>query len=49
LAGLAIESNDTARVRIVGRTPQREQSHWREGFIAVPLPSNPPLRLRWLN
>ena len=49
LAGLAIESNDTAGVRIVGRTPQREQSHWREGFIAVPLPSNPPLRLRWLN
>jgi hypothetical protein len=49
LAGLAVESDDPAGVRIVGRAPLCEQGHWREGFIALPLPPSPSVRLRWLN
>jgi hypothetical protein len=53
LPGLAIAEHDIAAVRIVGNAPRREQGHWREGFIVLPLP--PPghdnwLRgMRWLN
>ena len=53
LPGLAIAEHDIAAVRIVGKAPRREQGHWREGFIVLPLP--PPghdswLRgMRWLN
>lgn len=46
LPGLAIAERNIAAVRIVGNAPRREQGHWREGFIVVPLP--PPGQGRWL-
>lgn len=47
LPGLAIAEHDSATVRIVGHAPHREQGHWREGFIVLPLP--PPGHENWLN
>jgi len=41
LPGLALEAHDTAAARIVGKPPRREDGHWREGFIVLPVP---PLR-----
>jgi len=49
LAGLALEEHDPAAVRIVGSPPRREQGHWREGFIVLPLPPHPESSVRWLN
>jgi len=46
LPGLAIAEHNIAAVRIVGNPPRREQGHWREGFIVLPLP--PPGRGNWL-
>ncbi len=36
--GLALEEHNPARVRIVGNPPRREEGHWREGFIVLPVP-----------
>jgi hypothetical protein len=47
LPGLAIAERNIAAVRIVGNAPRREQGHWREGFIVLPLP--PPGQENWLN
>lgn len=49
LAGLALDGRDSADVRIVGRPPRREEGHWREGYIVLPLPPHRTLGLRWLN
>jgi len=49
LPGLALEERSTASARIVGNPPRREEGHWREGFIVLPLPPNKPLGLRWLH
>jgi hypothetical protein len=53
LPGLAIAERDIKRVRIVGEAPRREQGHWREGFIVLPLPpdghANWLSSMRWLN
>lgn len=49
LPGLAIEASDSAALRIVGNPPRREEGHWREGFIVLPLPPRPAPGLRWLN
>jgi hypothetical protein len=38
LPGLAIEQRNATGTRIVGHPPRHENGHWREGFIAVPLP-----------
>jgi hypothetical protein len=46
LPGLAIAERDIAAVRFVGDAPRREQGHWREGFIVLPLP--PPGHGNWL-
>jgi hypothetical protein len=48
LPGLAIEERNTAAARIVGNPPRREDGHWREGFIVLPLPPPRPINLRWL-
>lgn len=48
LAGLALEERNTAGARIVGKPPRREDGHWREGFIVLPLPPVQPAGLRWL-
>lgn len=47
LPGLAIAEHNIAAVQFVGKAPHREQGHWREGFIVLPLP--PPGQERWLN
>lgn len=51
LAGLdlELEAHDPAGVRIVGNPPRREEGHWREGFIVLPVPPRPLANLRWLN
>ncbi len=51
LPGLALEEQNAAGARIVGHPPRREEGHWREGFIVLPVPPNKPLggSLRWLN
>jgi hypothetical protein len=49
LPGLALEERNTAAIRIVGNPPRREEGHWREGFIVLPLPPCQPLGLRWLD
>jgi hypothetical protein len=49
LPGLALEERNTAGARIVGHPPRREEGHWREGFIVLPVPPNKPLGLRWLH
>ncbi|MGB6727250.1 MAG: hypothetical protein WBE74_15275 [Terracidiphilus sp.] len=46
LPGLAIAERDIAAVRFVGNAPRREEGHWREGFILLPLP--PPGHGNWL-
>jgi len=49
LPGLAIEERNAAALRIVGSPPCREEGHWREGFIVLPLPPATPVEVRWLN
>jgi len=48
LPGLALEEHNTAGLRIVGNPPRREQGHWREGFIVLPLPPRTASSVRWL-
>jgi hypothetical protein len=38
LAGLSLEENNPAAMRVVGNPPLREEGHWREGFIVLPAP-----------
>jgi hypothetical protein len=49
LPGLALEERNTAGARIVGNPPRREEGHWREGFIVLPVPPKSTLGLRWLH
>jgi len=49
LPGLALEERNTAGARIVGNPPRREDGHWREGFIVLPVPPKISLGLRFLN
>ncbi len=49
LPGLALEEHDPGALRIVGHPPRREQGHWREGFIVLPLPPQPATGVRWLH
>jgi hypothetical protein len=59
LPGLALEEGNSAEhnsaernsaaALIVGSPPRREEGHWREGFIVLPLPPTRPIGLRWLN
>ncbi|MDR3723603.1 MAG: hypothetical protein P4K83_03850 [Terracidiphilus sp.] len=49
LPGLALEERNNAALRIVGAPPRREQGHWREGFIVLPVPPPHTAGLRWLN
>jgi hypothetical protein len=49
LPGLALEERNPDEIRIVGNPPRREEGHWREGFIVLPLPPRPPAALRWLD
>ena len=50
LPGLALEERDAAGARIVGAPPRREEGHWREGFIVLPVPpARTPNSVRWLH
>jgi hypothetical protein len=49
LPGLALEERNTASARIVGNPPRREEGHWREGFIVLPVPPRSSVGLRWLH
>lgn len=49
LPGLALEERNTSGARIVGNPPRREEGHWREGFIVLPVPPNQSLNLHWLH
>ena len=49
LPGLALEEHHTGEVRIVGQPPHREQGHWREGFIVLPVAPQRAVDVRWLN
>ena len=49
MAGLALEEHHTAALRMVGKPPRREDGHWREGFIALPVAPQPRIGMRWLN
>lgn len=48
LPGLALEEHNPAGLRIVGHAPRREEGHWREGFIVLPLPPQSATGVRWL-
>jgi hypothetical protein len=48
LPGLALEE-DYGAARIVGNPPCREEGHWREGFIVLPVAPIKPIALRWLH
>lgn len=49
LPGLALADSNYDGAHIVGAPPRREDGHWREGFIVLPLPPRPILNLRWIN
>ena len=48
LPGLALNDPNAAGARIVGNPPRREEGHWREGFIVLPLPPARSVPLRWI-
>jgi len=48
LPGLALDEHNAAGTRIVGNPPRREDGHWREGFIVLPVPPPRSAGLRWL-
>jgi hypothetical protein len=48
LAGLALEEHRYNGARIVGHPPRREEGHWREGFILLPVRPDACSNLRWL-
>jgi hypothetical protein len=49
LPGLALEERNSGGTRIVGNPPRREDGHWREGFIVLPVPPLQPASMAWLN
>jgi len=49
LPGLALEERDASGARIVGSPPRREEGHWREGYIVLPVRPRGAGGIRWLN
>jgi len=49
LPGLALEEMNAAGAQIVGKPPRREDGHWREGFIVLPVAPGRPMNVRWMN
>jgi hypothetical protein len=49
LAGLSLEECNASGARFVGNPPRREEGHWREGFIVLPVPPIKQGGLRWLH
>ncbi|HEX8812255.1 MAG TPA: hypothetical protein VF742_09715 [Terracidiphilus sp.] len=48
LPGLAIEAQEPGEARFVGEPPRREEGHWREGFIVLPVLPHGASNLHWL-
>jgi Protein of unknown function (DUF429) len=48
LPGLALEAQEPGGARFVGEPPRREEGHWREGFIVLPMPPQGASNLYWL-
>ena len=48
LPGLALEAQEPGGARLVGEPPRREEGHWREGFIVLPVPPRRTENLHWL-
>ncbi len=49
LPGLALAESNSDGARIIGAPPRREEGHWREGYIVLPLPPRRMPNLRWMN
>jgi hypothetical protein len=49
LPGLDLEERNPAGLHIVGNPPRREEGHWREGFIVLPVLPGPSANLLWFN
>ncbi len=49
LPGLALAERDAAGAQIVGAPPRREDGHWREGYIVLPVRPRTTPGLRWMN
>ena len=49
LAGLSLDERNAAGARIVGAPPRREDGHWREGYIVLPVPPPSKIGVRWLH
>lgn len=49
LPGLALAERDAAGAQIVGKPPMREDGHWREGFIVLPVRPRATPGIRWMN
>lgn len=49
LPGLELEACNAAGARIVGAPPRREEGHWREGYIVLPVAPRKPVAVRWLD
>lgn len=47
LPGLALEAQNPSAARFAGVSPRREDGHWREGFIVLPLPPHQSKLFRW--
>lgn len=48
LAGLALEARAPEDARIVGAPPRREDGHWREGFIVLPMAPRKQEQPHWV-
>lgn len=48
LPGLALEAQEPCGARFVGEPPRREDGHWREGFIVLPVLPKGVSNLRWV-
>jgi hypothetical protein len=49
LPGLALDERDTAGAHFVGHPPRREEGHWREGFIVLPVAPLDARKNGWLS
>ncbi|HEY1987308.1 MAG TPA: hypothetical protein VGG85_17965 [Terracidiphilus sp.] len=49
LPGLALAESDNDGARIIGAPPRREEGHWREGYIVLPVSPRRASNLRWMN
>jgi len=49
LPGLALEEHNAGGAYIVGKPPRREEGHWREGYIVLPVAPKRVAGGKWMN